>query len=128
MVINAVAAYLKYNDKYLIAKRTKKDSVFGKWEFPGGKIEDGESMNEAIEREIREEFDVEVKAERFLTHYVCEYPEKTVDLNLIECVYVSGDFNIHEDHSDFKFVSEEEFKDYDFALADIELLKNINKL
>ena len=87
------------NNKFLIARRsTGSKEVIGKWEFPGGKVEPGESEEHAIEREIKEEFEMNIKAIRFLTNNTCEYPSKTIDLRLYECKHISGDFHLH-DHS-----------------------------
>ena len=127
-MITVVAALIKKNDKFLIAKRSTGDQdVLGKWEFPGGKVEAGEDEKHAIEREIREEFDLDIKAIRFITNNICEYPSKTVDLRLYECEYIKGKFNLH-DHSEYKFISKDEFLDYDLCLADIPLAKFIKEI
>lgn len=127
-MIKVVAALILKDNKFLIARRaTGDESVFGKWEFPGGKVNDGESEEDAIIREIKEEFEVDIKAVRFLTNNVCEYPNKTVDLRLYECKYISGVFHLH-DHFEYKFVSREELSNYDMCKADIPLcdyVKNI---
>ena len=63
-----VAALIKKEDKILLARRSTGDaSVLGKWEFPGGKLNSGETEEQAIEREIFEEFELKVKAIKFLT-------------------------------------------------------------
>lgn len=127
-MITVVAALIKKNDKFLIAKRSTGDQdVLGKWEFPGGKVEAGEDEKHAIEREIREEFDLDIKAIRFITNNICEYPSKTVDLRLYECEYIKGKFNLH-DHSEYKFISKDEFLDYDLCPADIPLAKYIKEI
>ena len=72
--IKVVAALIEKDGKYLIARRaTGDENVLGKWEFPGGKVELNEDEMVAIEREIREEFELEVKAIKFLINNVCEY-------------------------------------------------------
>ena len=127
-MITVVAALIKKNDKFLIAKRSTGDQdVLGKWEFPGVKVEAGEDEKHAIEREIREEFDLDIKAIRFITNNICEYPSKTVDLRLYECEYIKGKFNLH-DHSEYKFISKDEFLDYDLCPADIPLAKYIKEI
>ena len=97
------------------------------WEFPGGKVEPNEDEMEAIEREIKEEFEINIKAIEYLINNVCIYPNKTVDLRLYECMYISGDFILH-DHSEYKFISAEEILNYDLAPADIPLAKYVKKL
>ena len=122
-MIKVVAALIEKDGKVLIAKRLTGDSnVFGKWEFPGGKVELNEDELTAIEREIFEEFEIKIKAKEFLINNVCEYPTKTVDLRLYSCDYVSGEFKLH-DHSEYNWVSRKELLTYDLAPADIPLAK-----
>ena len=126
--IKVVAALIEKDGKYLIAKRSTGDeNVLGKWEFPGGKVEPNEDEMTAIEREIREEFELEVKAVRYITNNVCQYPTRIVDLRLYECKYVSGDFKLH-DHSEYKWVSKDELLSYDLAPADIPLAEYVISL
>ncbi|MCR5483350.1 MAG: (deoxy)nucleoside triphosphate pyrophosphohydrolase [Bacilli bacterium] len=127
-MITVVAALIEKEGKYLIARRsTGSEDVLGKWEFPGGKVEPGESEEHAIEREIKEEFEMDIKAIRYLTNNICEYPSKTIDLRLYECKYISGEFHLH-DHSEYKFVDKERLLDYDLAEADISLAKYIKEM
>ena len=122
-MITVVAALIKKDGKVLIAKRlTGDENVFGKWEFPGGKVELNETEERAIEREIKEEFEMDIKAIKFITNNICEYPNKIVDLRLYECKYLSGNFKLH-DHSEYIWVDIEKILDYDLAKADIPLAK-----
>ncbi len=126
-MITVVAALIKKGNKYLIARRsTGSEDVLGKWEFPGGKVEPGESEEHAIEREIKEEFEMDIKAVRFLTNNVCEYPSKTIDLRLYECKHISGEFHLH-DHSEYKFVNKKDIIKYELCPADIPLAEYVNK-
>ena len=120
-MITVVAALIKKDGKVLIAKRSTGDeNVFGKWEFPGGKVEPNESEECAIEREIKEEFEMSIKAKKFIINNICEYPTRTIDLRLYECEYVSGEFKLH-DHFEYAWVNLEKILDYDLAPADIPL-------
>ncbi|MBQ8681614.1 MAG: NUDIX domain-containing protein [Bacilli bacterium] len=120
-MIKVVAALIKKEKKILIAKRSTGDSnTLGKWEFPGGKVEPDEDEFHAIEREIKEEFEIIIKANKFITNNICRYPTKTVDLRLYSCKYIEGDFNLH-DHSEYKWVKSEEILNYDLAQGDIPL-------
>ena len=127
-MINVVAALImKDNNTCLLAKRSTGDpDVLGKWEFPGGKVKDNESEMHAIEREIEEEFELKIKAEKFLVNNVCEYPTKTVDLKLYKCEYVSGEFNLH-DHSEYTWVNLNDILNYDLCPADIPLAKYVKE-
>lgn len=124
-MIKVVAALIEKNGKYLIARRSTGDeNVLGKWEFPGGKVKEEETEEHAIEREIKEEFEMDVKAISFITNNVCEYPNKTIDLRLYECKYLSGKFHLH-DHSEYKFVDKDEIINFDLCPADIPLAEYI---
>lgn len=94
---------------------------------PGGKVEPDENEFNAIEREIKEEFELTIKAKEFLINNVCEYPTKVVDLRLYKCDYVSGEFNLH-DHSKYKWVDKKELLEYDLAPADIPLAEYVKKV
>lgn len=127
-MIKVVAALIENDSKVLLAKRSTGDiNVFGKWEFPGGKVEQDENELDAIEREIKEEFELTIKAKEFLINNVCEYPTKVVDLRLYKCDYVSGEFNLH-DHSEYQWVNKDELLDYDLAPADIPLAEYVKKV
>ena len=117
-MITVVAALIRKDGKYLIAKRLySKDTIAGKYEFPGGKLEMGETEEQAIEREIMEEFGVTVKCEKFITNNTYKYPNRAIDLRLYECEYVSGTFTL-TDHSDIKWVTIDEMENYTFMPAD----------
>ena len=127
-MIKVVAALIEKNGKFLIARRSTGDpNVFGKWEFPGGKVEPEENEINAIEREIKEEFELIIKAKEFVINNICEYPTKVVDLRLYKCDYESGEFNLH-DHSEYKWVNKEELLEYDLAPADIHLAEYVKKV
>ena len=126
-MITVVAALIEKNNKYLIARRsTGSSDVLGKWEFPGGKVEKYETEEKAIEREIKEEFEMDIKAIRFLTNNVCEYPSKTIDLRLYKCKYLSGKFHLH-DHSEYVFADKNEIINYDLCPADIPLAEFVKE-
>ena len=124
-MIKVVAALICKDNKILIARRATGDpNVLGKWEFPGGKVEANESEKAAIEREIKEEFELTVKAKRFLINNICEYPEKKIDLRLYECEYLSGEFCLH-DHFEYKWVELTKLIDFDLAPADVLLARYV---
>lgn len=126
-MIKVVAALIRKDNKVLIARRSTGDlNVLGKWEFPGGKVEINESEESAIEREIKEEFEMNIKAKRFIINNICEYPKRTVDLRLYECEYISGEFKLH-DHFEYDWVEIDKLLEYDLALADIPLAKYLKE-
>ena len=126
-MITVVAALIEKDGKYLIARRsTGSSDVLGKWEFPGGKVEQEETEENAIEREIKEEFEMDIKAIKFLVNNVCEYPSKTIDLRLYECKHISGEFNLH-DHSEYRFVDKEDIINSDLCPADVPLAEFVKE-
>lgn len=127
-MITVVAALIEKNNKVLIAKRATGDSnVLGKWEFPGGKVKENESEENAIKREIKEEFEMDIKVNKLLIKNIFKYPTKTIDLKLYECEYVSGNINLH-DHAEYKFVDKEEILEYDLCPADIPLAEFVKEM
>lgn len=128
MIIKVVAALIVKDGKYLLARRsTGSDEVLGKWEFPGGKVENGEREKHALEREIEEEFELKIKAREYITNSIYEYSTKTIDLRLYRCDYISGDFHLH-DHSEYVWVNKADILNYDLCPADIPLAKYIKEM
>ena len=126
-MITVVAALIEKDGKYLIARRsTGSSDVLGKWEFPGGKVDQEETEENASEREIKEEFEMDIKAIKFLANNVCEYPTKTIDLRLYECKHMSGEFNLH-DHSEYRFVDKADIIKFDLCPADIPLAEFVKE-
>ena len=126
-MITVVAALIEKDGKYLIARRsTGSSDVLGKWEFPGGKVEQEETEENAIEREIKEEFEMDIKDIKFLINNVCEYTTKTIDLRLYECKHISGEFNLH-DHSEYLFVDKADIINFDLCPADIPLAEFVKE-
>ncbi len=75
MVTKSTAAVIKKDGKFLIAKRKKSDFLGGKWEFPGGKIDEFENPRECLKRELKEEFQVETRVGDFICESLIISPE-----------------------------------------------------
>lgn len=124
-MLKVVAALIMKDGKMLIAKRsTGNKDVIGKWEFPGGKVEENETEKQAIEREIKEEFDILVRAEKFITNVISKDKKSEIDLKLYLCKYIDGKIKLN-DHSDYKWVDKDEIFDYDLANLDVELVRKM---
>ena len=80
-----------HNDKILITKRKKNQLLGGLWEFPGGKIENHESIENCIKREIKEELDIQIKVNNFITKIKHQYSHFKITLYAYHCQYISGD-------------------------------------
>jgi len=121
-MINVVAA--NGEGKILITQRNLKKSQGGLWEFPGGKIEKGETREEAIIREIKEELTIEINVESYLGEKVFEYPEKSINLIALNCRVKSGNIYLTE-HEEARWVEKEELNSFEFAPADIFIVKKL---
>ena len=73
-----------------------------------------------------EEFEFKIKALKYLTNTICEYPGKVIDLRLYLCEYISGEFHLH-DHSEYRWVDVNELLSYDLAKADIDLAEYVKE-
>ena len=117
-MIDVVAAVISDNEgKILIAQRNFMKSQGGLWEFPGGKIEQNETREQAIIREIKEEMDIDIQVERYINEKVFNYPDKSINLIALECKKNSGEIKLIE-HEDIKWVGKNDLKRFEFAPAD----------
>ena len=87
--LEVVAAIIKENEKYFATQRGYGEFK-GWWEFPGGKIENGESKEEALKREIREELAIEIEIDRFITTVQFDYPEFHLIMHCFICHITAG--------------------------------------
>src|SRR5690625_862284 len=122
--IHVVGAVIIEKGKILCAQRGKNMSLPLLWEFPGGKIEKGESPNEALQREIKEEMLCEIEIGDQVEHTVYEYDFGIVNLTTFECKLIKGR-PILTEHESIKWLDPQELPLLDWAPADI---PTINKL
>ena len=127
-IIEVVGAIIKDGDKYLVGQRAVHKSQGGLWEFVGGKIEPGETPEQALARECREELALEIENEHIIDSVVHEYPEKTIRLTLISCTPKSGSIPNALEHQQIRWVTRDEMDALDFAPADNECLNIIGSL
>ena len=115
--IKVTAAILEKDGRIIIAQRKSKDHLAGKWEFPGGKIEPGETPEECLARELKEEFNIEVSVGDFLGSNIHHYDHISIELMAFRTIWVGGEIN-STDHKDYKWVTIDELDQFDFAPAD----------
>src|SRR5436853_6359013 len=102
--IHVAAGLIFDNGRLLITQRRPEDHLPNLWEFPGGKVEAGETFEHCLVREIREELGIEIAVGRMVEDLTHCYPEKTVRLRFFECRLVSGEARaIH--CQDFRWVN-----------------------
>jgi len=122
MTILDVAAGLVFRQgNLLITQRHAGTHLGGLWEFPGGKRESGESFEECLIRELREELGIEVSVGPLVESLTHAYPEKTVRLNFYRCEWLCGEPQVLG-CADFRWIGREQLKDYQFPPADERLL------
>lgn len=123
--IEVVAAIIKDKDTVLATKRGYGEFI-DKWEFPGGKMEAGESREEALKREIKEELEVEISVNEYLITVEYDYPNFHLTMHCFICSIVNGTIKLVE-HNDSKWVSVEELDSLEWLPADIEVIKKLKE-
>jgi len=120
------AAVIEKDGKILIARRKQKDPLGGKWEFPGGKLESGETPEACLKRELREELGIETRVEEFLCSSRFVYRHIAIELLAYRTSYVSGEITLNE-HERAEWILPEELKDYDFSEADKPVVRKLTE-
>ena len=119
-------ACIDYRDgKIFIAKRQMVGDMGGRWEFPGGKIEEGETPQEALKREIMEELDTEISVGDLIDTIEYDYPTFHLSMDCFWSEIVSGDLVLKE-HEAAKWLTKEQLGDVDWLPADINLIDKID--
>lgn len=121
-IIEVVGAIIRDGDRYLVGQRAANKSQGGLWEFMGGKIEPGETPEQALARECREELSLEIENAHIIDSVVHEYPEKTIRLTLISCSPKSGSIPQALEHQQIRWVTRAEMAEMPFCPADKDLL------
>ena len=119
-----VAALVWQGDRFLICQRPAHKARGLLWEFVGGKVEPGETAQQALIRECREELDITVDVGEVFMDVVHAYPDLTVHLTLFHATIAEGTPRLLE-HNDLKWITPQETGDYPFCPADVEILKKI---
>ncbi|HCU25480.1 MAG TPA: 8-oxo-dGTP diphosphatase MutT [Deltaproteobacteria bacterium] len=124
--LQVVACVIERDGEFLITKRLKTSHLGHCWEFPGGKLEAGESLATCAIRECREEIAVEVKPLRLLQEVFHAYPEKNVQLYFVLCELVSGTPQAVE-CADWRWVQPAQLSHYEFPEADKGIIESLRR-
>jgi len=119
-----IAALLIKDGLCLIAKRRAGDSLGGLWEFPGGKIEVGETPEECLRREIVEELQIDVEVGDFFAESIYEYEFGTIQL-LVYWVSWHGDLLYPTVHDEIAWVDRQTILNYEFVPADVTIVEKL---
>ena len=121
--IKVVAAIIRDGDRIFATQRGYGDFKGG-WEFPGGKIEEGETPQEALVREIREELDTEIGVGKLIERIEYDYPTFHLSMDCFWAEIVSGDLVLKE-HEAAKWLTKDELRTVEWLPADITLVEKI---
>jgi 8-oxo-dGTP diphosphatase len=121
--IHVTCAIIERDGLILAAQRSAVMSMPLKWEFPGGKIEPGESAEECLLREIAEELDIRIRIARTLPSHTHHYPAFSITLYPFVCFIEPGEITLHE-HAAFVWRQPHELDSLDWAEADVPVVRS----
>ena len=125
-ITEVVAALIWQGEQFMICQRPAHKARGLLWEFVGGKVESGETKEQALIRECREELAVTVSVGELFMDVPHEYPDLTVHLTLFNAEIAEGKPQMLE-HNDIRWITSREIPDYDFCPADVEILSEIRR-
>ncbi len=123
-MLKVACAIIFKDNKVLIAQRSESMTLPLKWEFPGGKIETGETMEEGLKREIMEELNINISVGKALSVVEHHYADFSLHLYPFVCAYLDGNLEARE-HAQVKWESLANLEEYDWAEADLPVVKEL---
>jgi 8-oxo-dGTP diphosphatase len=123
-MMKVAAAFLVHKDKVLIARRKTPPRLAGKWEFPGGKIEPGETPEACLTRELEEEFGITVKVGEFLADSVHRHDKGAFHILAYHTTWLAGQI-VPVDHDRCAWAGPHNLLEYNLLPADIELAESL---
>lgn len=123
-ILDVGCAIIHKNGQLLLAQRHFDDSFGGYWEFPGGKREEGETIETCLKREVFEELGIKIRPEKFWGRREYQIPEKKINLFFYLCEWKEGE-PAALDCQDFKWVSKENIRQYPLLPGDGEVLEDL---
>ena len=122
-----VAALIRDGKKFMIFQRPATKTRAFEWEFVGGKVENGETLEQALIRECREEIGVTVRVGSIFAEVDHEYPDITIHLTLFNAEIAEGTPQMLE-HNDIRSITPDEIPQYNFCPADKDILEKIKEV
>ncbi|NLX69341.1 MAG: (deoxy)nucleoside triphosphate pyrophosphohydrolase [Clostridiales bacterium] len=121
-----IAAIILKEGKVLIAQRAQGQNLAGKWEFPGGKIKAGETPEECLKREIKEELDLDIEVDEFFGENIYSYETGTIRLVAYKAQLIGGQCRLKV-HSRVEWVKPHDLAGYDFSPADVPFVEKLGR-
>jgi len=125
-IIKVVCGIIYKEDKIFICRRSPHKSQGGLWEFPGGKVENGESNLDSLLRELQEELDMKAIPNNHFTTVVHDYDIYSIELIAYKCDFISASYNL-TDHDAYRWINPSELLAYTLAPADIPIAVELIK-
>jgi mutator protein MutT len=125
-MIQVAAAIIRKNGKVLICQRGAGGSTAFLWEFPGGKLEEGETLEQCLIRECKEELEIDIKVNDVFGKSEYEYADGKIAFTFFSADFTGGIIKVNV-HKDIKWVLPNELKDYQFCPADVEIVESLKK-
>ncbi len=125
--LEVAALVLIENNRVFAAQRKNQGPLGGMWEFPGGKLEVGETGREALVREIQEELGVSIEVQRYLIRVEHQYPGFFIIMHAYEGNILEGTIQLHE-HQSSRWLKKQELWQIDWAEADIPIVQKVEHL
>lgn len=122
--IEVVAAVIKKDNKYFCAQRKDQGELAKKWEFPGGKVEQGETLEESLIRELKEELKININIKEYIMTVNHEYNTFVLTMHAFLCESENDEFVLTE-HLDSKWLVKDELDSIDWAAADLPIVEKI---
>ena len=126
-VVAAVILAERDNERIVFATQRGYGNLKGGWEFPGGKVEKGETPQQALEREIMEELDTEISVGDLIGTIEYDYPTFHLSMGCYECKIVKGDLVLKE-HEASRWLSKQQIDEVEWLPADITIIEEIRRL
>lgn len=123
-IVKVVCGIVFNDNKVFICRRKEGKSLSGFWEFPGGKIELGETNEESLKRELKEELCMEIDILNYVGSFVHEYENFTIELIGYKCILIAYNGKL-TDHDLYEWVEPDKIQSFNLAPADIHIAKAI---
>ncbi|WP_105173243.1 8-oxo-dGTP diphosphatase MutT [Pseudoalteromonas sp. T1lg24] len=122
--VHVAVGVIKKANLIFIAKRHDEQHQGGKWEFPGGKVEEGETVTQALARELNEEIGIDVKSSTPFLEIHHDYPDKSVHLDIHLVEEFDGEAR-HLEGQDHKWVAISDLNNYEFPAANVVIIEKL---